>query len=164
VSTILRLRQGWKTATPADKLAFRRSLASWTVWLCLSTANRLLLIKIANVIFRKSQRRIQLSLGGSLACDGAQEFFVFACHLLDDVVVKVIRDAMPREALREALGSGITLFCAVIISAVRWEVTVAYVVLNSIVKKITAPQEDIQEGFLQAGSYAILGVIYPGLI
>lgn len=145
-------------------MAFRRSLATWTVWLCLSTYNRLLLIKIANVIIRKSQRRIQLSLGGSSAFACAQEFFEFACHLLDDVVGNVIRDAAPREALREALGSGITLFCAVIISAVRWEVTVAYVVLNSIVKRITAWQGDIQRGFLQAGFYAILGVIYPGLI
>ena len=155
VLTILRLRQEWKKATPADKLAFRRSLASLTVWLYLSTANRLLLIKITNFVFRKSPRRIQLTLGASLAFAGAQEFYV---------VGKVIRYAATRKALREALGSGITLLCAVIISPVRWGVTVAYVVLDSIVKKITAWQEDIQRGFLQAGSYAILGVIYPGLI
>lgn len=99
-----------------------------------------------------------------MAFAGAQEFFEFACHLLDDVVGNVIRDAAPRESLREALGSGVTLFCAVIISAVRWEVTVAYVVLNSIVKKITARQKDIQRGFIQAGSYAILVIIYPELI
>lgn len=135
VLTILRLRQEWKKATPADKLSFRRSLTSLTVWLYLSTANRLLLIKITNLIFRKSPRRIQLTLGASLAFASAQEFYV---------VGKVIRDAATRKALREALGSGITLLYAVIISPVRWEVTVAYVVLNSIVKKLTARREDIQ--------------------
>ncbi len=123
------------------------------------TANRLLLIKIASVIFRESQRRIQLSVRGSLTFTAAQECFEFTGHLLDDVVGNFIRYAAPREAFREALGSGITLFSAVIISAVRWEVTVAYVVSNSVVKKITARQEDIQRGFLQTGSYAILGII-----
>ncbi len=79
---------------------------------------------------------------------GAQDFFDFASHLLDDIVGNVIRDIAPREAFRQALGSRITSFCAVIIYAVRWEVTLAYVVLNSIVKKITARQEYIQRGFL----------------
>jgi hypothetical protein len=145
-------------------LAFRRSLASRTVWLYLSTANRLLLIKIANVIFRNSQRRIELSLGASLAFAGGQNFFEFACHLLDDVVGNAIRDAAPRFGTeRSTVFGDHYLLCSHHFCG-EMEVRVAFVVLNSIVKKITAGQEDIERGFLQASSYAILGVIYPGLI
>jgi hypothetical protein len=82
---------------------------------------------------------------------GTQEFFELACHLLDDVVGNDTRDAVPRKKFREALGSGISLFLGVIFSGVRWEVMAAYVVLSSIVKNVTAGQEDIQRGLLQEG-------------